>query len=91
MENSGPLLRSLMGIKGVPLLWHEKWLSYITGTRISGGHLQEIGARIFNLERMYNLREGLFALFAINTTRRANLDCRIWPGDSLPAGPSGGS
>jgi aldehyde:ferredoxin oxidoreductase len=28
---------------------------------MSSGHLQEIGARIFNLERMYNLREGLSA------------------------------
>ena len=41
------------------MLWFEKWLTFVTGTRFSGGHLQEIGARIFNLERMYNLREGL--------------------------------
>jgi aldehyde:ferredoxin oxidoreductase len=60
-ENSGPLLRKAMGIKGRPMLWFEKWLTYITGTPFSGGHLQEIGARIFNLERMYNLREGLTA------------------------------
>jgi len=50
-----------MGMKGKPMLWFEKWISYITGTPLSGGHLQEIGARIFNLERMYNLREGLVA------------------------------
>jgi aldehyde:ferredoxin oxidoreductase len=50
-----------MSIKGKPLLWFEKWLTYITGTTFSGGHIQEIGARIFNLERMYNLREGLTA------------------------------
>ena len=61
MENMGPLFRILMGIKGKPLLWWEKWLTYITGQPMSGGHLQEIGARIFNLERMYNLREGLTA------------------------------
>ena len=61
LENSGPLLRTVMGMKGVPVMWFEKWLTYITGTPISGGHLQEIGARIFNLERMYNLREGLTA------------------------------
>jgi aldehyde:ferredoxin oxidoreductase len=58
-EHSGPMFRTIMGIKGKPLLWFEKWLTYITGTPFSGGHLQEIGERIFNLERMYNLREGL--------------------------------
>ncbi|MFI5365290.1 MAG: aldehyde ferredoxin oxidoreductase C-terminal domain-containing protein, partial [Candidatus Binatia bacterium] len=57
-ENSGPLFRTVMSIKGRPLLWFEKWLTYITGETFSSGHLQEIGARIFNLERMYNLREG---------------------------------
>jgi aldehyde:ferredoxin oxidoreductase len=60
-ENSGPMLRTVMGLKGKPMLWWEKWLSYITGQSISGGHLQEMGARIFNLERMYNLREGFTA------------------------------
>jgi aldehyde:ferredoxin oxidoreductase len=60
-ENSGPLFRKLMGLKGRPMLWFEKWLTYITGQTFSGGHLQEIGARIFNLERMYNLREGMTA------------------------------
>ncbi len=58
-ENSGPLFRKAMGMKGKPMFWYEKWMTYITGQTISGGHLQEIGARIFNLERMYNLREGL--------------------------------
>ena len=58
-ENSGPMMRVGMGIKGKPMLWWEKWLTYITGETFSGGHLQEIGGRIFNLERMYNLREGL--------------------------------
>ena len=59
MENMGPLFRGFMGMKSKPMLWWEKWLTYITGQPLSGGHLQEIGARIFNLERMYNLREGL--------------------------------
>jgi len=58
-ENSGPLMRWAMSIKGKPMLWFEKWLTYVTGTTFSSGHLQEIGARIFNLERMYNLREGI--------------------------------
>jgi aldehyde:ferredoxin oxidoreductase len=58
-ENLGPTFRLAMGMKGKPMLFWEKWLTYITGTPLSGGHVQEIGARIFNLERMYNLREGL--------------------------------
>ena len=58
-ENSGPMMRIAMGMKGKPVLWFEKWLTYITGETFSSGHLQEIGGRIFNLERMYNLREGL--------------------------------
>ncbi len=58
-ENSGPVMRMAMGMKGKPMLWFEKWLTYITGETFSSGHLQEIGGRIFNLERMYNLREGL--------------------------------
>jgi len=60
-ENSGPLLRVAIRQKVTPLFWFEKWLTYITGEKTTAGHLQEIGARIFNLERMYNLREGLTA------------------------------
>jgi aldehyde:ferredoxin oxidoreductase len=60
-EHSGPIFRRVMALKGRPMMWFEKWLTYITGTTFSSGHLQEIGARIFNLERMYNLREGLTA------------------------------
>ncbi len=59
LENSGPVFRWAQSIKGSPMLWFEKWLTYITGQKFSSGHLQEIGGRIFNLERMYNLREGL--------------------------------
>ena len=60
-ENMGPLFRISMNMKGRPLVWWEKWLTYITGEPMSSGHIQEIGGRIFNLERMYNLREGLTA------------------------------
>ncbi|MBI4617917.1 MAG: aldehyde ferredoxin oxidoreductase family protein [Planctomycetes bacterium] len=60
-ENSGPIFSIVMGLKTSPVLWFEKWLTMITGQPMSSGHLQEIGARIFNLERMYNLREGLSA------------------------------
>jgi aldehyde:ferredoxin oxidoreductase len=58
-ENLGPLFSLSMSVKGRPMLAFEKWLTHITGSTFSSGHLQEIGARIFNLERMYNLREGL--------------------------------
>jgi aldehyde:ferredoxin oxidoreductase len=57
-EHSGPALRTVMKLKSRPMLWFEKWLTYVTGTSFSSGHIQEIGARIFNLERMFNLREG---------------------------------
>ena len=60
-ENMGPLFRATMNMKGKPMIWWEKWLTYITGVPMSSGHIQEIGGRIFNLERMYNLREGLTA------------------------------
>ncbi|BDU71679.1 aldehyde ferredoxin oxidoreductase family protein [Mesoterricola silvestris] len=58
-ENSGPAYRLIMGSKLLQVTWLDTWLSRITGLRFTPGHLQEIGARIFNLERMYNLREGL--------------------------------
>jgi aldehyde:ferredoxin oxidoreductase len=56
LENSGPVFRWAQSMKTSPMLWFEKWLTLITGMKFSSG---EIGARIFNLERMYNLREGL--------------------------------
>ena len=59
VENLGPMFRLSQSIKGSPMLWWEKWLTQITGTKMSSGHIQEIGGRIFNLERMYNLREGV--------------------------------
>ncbi len=58
-ENSGPAYRLIMGAKLFQATWLDIWLSRVTGMRFTPGHLQEIGARIFNLERMYNLREGL--------------------------------
>ena len=61
LENAGPILKLIVQKrpKGQPMVWFEKWLTYITGQTFSTGHMQEIGARIFNLERMFNLREGL--------------------------------
>ncbi len=58
-ERSGPMYRLLTKLKLAPVTWFEKWLTYITGQTFTSGHLQEIGERIFNLERMYNLREGI--------------------------------
>ena len=58
-EHSGPMYRLLTKLKLRPLTWFEKWLTQVTGQTFTSGHLQEIGERIFNLERMYNLREGL--------------------------------
>ena len=90
-ENSGPLFRGMMGLKGKPMLWFEKWLTYITGQKFSGGHLQEIGARIFNLERMYNLREGLTAADdtlpprMLNESTFEHLDSGHPLGELLPA------
>jgi aldehyde:ferredoxin oxidoreductase len=90
-ENSGPLFRGMMGLKGSPMLWFEKWLTYITGQKFSGGHLQEIGARIFNLERMYNLREGLTAADdtlpprMLNESTFEHLDSGHPLGELLPA------
>jgi aldehyde:ferredoxin oxidoreductase len=78
----GGLLRGAMAMKGRPMIWFEKWLTYITGTTFSSGHLQEIGARIFNLERMYNLREGL-------TTADDTLPPRILHEPTFPGMDSG--
>lgn len=58
-ERSGPMYRLITKLKLRPLTWFEQWLTYVTGQTFTSGHLQEIGERIFNLERMYNLREGL--------------------------------
>lgn len=71
-----------MGMKGKPMLWWEKWLTYITGQKMSGGHMQEYGGRIFNLERMYNLREGF-------TGKQDTLPGRILNEPTFPGQTSG--
>lgn len=57
---SGPALRLMMKVK-LPgqMLWFEKLLSTVTGRTVSMSELAEIGARIYTLERLYNLREGM--------------------------------
>ena len=57
--NSGPILSIVLKSKApIPLLWFEKFLTYITGKKVSMGDFVEIGERTFNLERVYNIREG---------------------------------
>lgn len=65
MTQSGPLIdmslkapASLMGIH-LPLLPHSKALEAATGMKMSFGKYMQIGERGFNLERLFNLREGM--------------------------------
>jgi aldehyde:ferredoxin oxidoreductase len=58
--NSGPVLSLVLKAKApVPVLWYEKFLSYVIGRKMTMGDFVEIGERAFNMERLYNLREGL--------------------------------
>jgi aldehyde:ferredoxin oxidoreductase len=60
--HSGPVIGLVLKSKApVPLLWFEKFVSYVIGRTVTMGEYTEIGERVFNLERMYNLREGLTA------------------------------
>ena len=43
------------------MYWFEKFLTHAFGRRISTGEFNQVGERVFNLERLYNLREGLTA------------------------------
>ena len=78
MENLGPMFRMSMSMKGPPIFWWEKWMTQITGAPMSSGHIQEYGGRIFNLERIYNLREGVGA--DQDTLPRRMLDEPTFPG-----------
>jgi aldehyde:ferredoxin oxidoreductase len=58
--NSGPVLSLVLKAKKpIQMWWFEKFLTYVTGQKTSMGDFLEVGERVFNLERMYNLREGL--------------------------------
>jgi aldehyde:ferredoxin oxidoreductase len=60
--NSGPILDLVLKLKTpIPLTWFEKFISYVVGKRMTLGEFAEIGNRVFNMERIYNLREGLTA------------------------------
>ena len=60
LHNSGPVLSLVLkGKAPLKLLWYEKFLSFIFGRKVSMGDWVEAGERAFNMERVYNLREGL--------------------------------
>jgi aldehyde:ferredoxin oxidoreductase len=60
--NAGPVLNLVIKSKApLSVLWFEKFLTHMTGKPMSMGTFTEIGERTFNMERVYNLREGLTA------------------------------
>jgi len=60
--HSGPILRMYFKANlPVQAYWFEKFLTHAFGRRISTGEFNKVGERVFNMERLYNLREGLTA------------------------------
>jgi aldehyde:ferredoxin oxidoreductase len=60
LHNSGPVLSLVVKTKSpLQALWFEKFLSAIFNRKVTMGDFVEVGERTFNLERLYNLREGL--------------------------------
>jgi len=60
--HSGPILRLSDRFRAnLPLLWYEKFLSQVSGERWTMGRFVTLGERVFTMERLYNLREGLTA------------------------------
>ncbi len=58
-HNAGPVLRAVLKIKApVAVLWYERFLRHITGEPYTLGDIMEIGERGFNMERLFNVREG---------------------------------
>ena len=59
LENSGPILRMVLKMKPfLPILWYEKYLGHVTGEKYSLGRFTETGERNYNMERLFNMREG---------------------------------
>lgn len=57
---AGPVVQVVLKVRApVKVLWWERFLSLATGRSVSLGEFMEIGNRIYNLERLYNLREGM--------------------------------
>lgn len=62
IKRAGPLLRVVLAGKApVQVLWYETFLSAVLGRKITMGDMAELGERVYNLERLYNLREGMTA------------------------------
>jgi aldehyde:ferredoxin oxidoreductase len=53
------LLPDLMPIHAIPILPQAKAIELATGMRMTVGKLLQVGERGFNMERLFNLREGL--------------------------------
>jgi aldehyde:ferredoxin oxidoreductase len=62
IKQAGPLLRVVLAGKApLQVLWYENFLSAVLGRKVTMGDMAELGERVYNLERLYNLREGLTA------------------------------
>ncbi len=57
--NSGPVLDVALKLHpGMQVLWFEKLLGAATGWKWTYGSFMELGERVFNMERLFNMREG---------------------------------
>jgi hypothetical protein len=60
MGFAGPVLQAVVRVKHpLRVLWFEKLLTAALGREVSMSEFLEVGERVYNLERLYNLREGL--------------------------------
>ncbi len=65
MTHSWPLIRAVYRMPKwllkfhVPMLPHTKALNYATGMKMDFGKFMQIGARGYNMEKIFNLREGI--------------------------------
>ncbi len=85
-QNSAAVVDSLVVCKFVNMAVAEEFfarlLTAVSGVPFTGDDLMEAGERVYNLERIYNLREGFTQ--ADDTLPRRLLD------EPMPAGPSAG-
>jgi aldehyde:ferredoxin oxidoreductase len=85
-QNSAAVVDSLVVCKFVNMAVAEEFfarlLTAVSGVPYTGDDLMEAGERVYNLERIYNLREGFTQ--ADDTLPRRLLD------EPMPAGPSAG-
>ncbi len=57
--NSGPVMDVVLRFHpGLQVLWFEKLLAAATGERWTFGRFMKMGERVFNMERIFNVREG---------------------------------